>query len=130
MMRRWIPLSSGNTASSLDFYQFRDKEQDFIAEFERDFKCNINDVFVVGKDLFDQSVYKERAQQQKFGLVMSRKEPGGDIFELIDDDCNPIDISYDYERYYVTDLSGDDVSKPYCEQALVPPAKPAKPAKL
>jgi len=144
MMRRWIRLESGsgsgNTklslhfivndagsyASGLDFYHFRDNKKDFIAEFEENFKCNINDVFVVGKDLFDQSVYKGRAQQQKFGLVMSRKEPGGDIFEPIDYACNPIDISDDYERYYVTDLSGDDVREPFCEQALVPAAKPAK----
>ena len=90
----------------------------------------VNDVFVVGKDIFDQSVYKGRAQQQKFGLVMSRKEVGGDIFEPIDYDCNPIDIPDDYMRYYVTDLSGNDVSTPFCEQALVPAAKPAKPAKL
>ena len=148
MMRRWIRLESGsgsgNTklslhfivndagsyASGLDFYHFRDNKKDFIAEFEENFKCNINDVFVVGKDLFDQSVYKGRAQQQKFGLVMSRKEVGGDIFEPIDYDCNPIDVSGDYERYYVTDLSGDDVREPFCEQALVPASKPAKPAKL
>ena len=55
MMGRWIPLASGNTklclhfivndagsyASGLDFYHFCDNKQDFIAEFERDFKCNM-----------------------------------------------------------------------------------------
>jgi len=79
----FILNDAGTYHSGLDFYNFKDEKEHFIATFEKLYACKIDEVFKVGDYLFDQSVYKARECQQKFGLVLSRKVYDGEAFEPI-----------------------------------------------
>ena len=108
----FILNDAGTYHSGLDFYNFKDEKEHFIATFEKLYACKIDEVFKVGDYLFDQSVYKARECQQKFGLVLSRKVYDGEAFEPINRKGQPADISEDYSEYFITDNRPVEVTGP------------------